>query len=204
MKTNRFVAVVIIVFLFIFTVEAGFTQPDIDKINEYEITNESDNQPNSSFVQTLFKVFLSLIFVTVVIVITYWLLKFVRFSRLLGTIPSRHMKTIDYLPLNSNRGIYILKIINDFYAVSSSEKGIDILFKITDEVIEPELIVSEPGQLSFKQILKNMFSTKNTASYETSEKQSEDLNAFKEKLKKIKGLKPFLNHVKEDSEDEKY
>ncbi len=97
-----------------------------------------------------------------IVVLMLFLAYFV--SKNIGRVPfvnnpnmSKNMKVIDRMYLSQDKALYIIKIANEYFLISSSNNAITLLKELNKEdVIEPQINENANQVLDFKTILEKM------------------------------------------------
>jgi len=139
-----------------------------------------DGMYESNGFMSLLKIIYILIVFIIVLGISYY------FSRFIGKRVSgknKFMKIIETLTLGNDRHLHIIKVCNEYYLISSSQKGICLVDKIEEEAFK-EQIANDNIYGDFESYLDNAYDDGSIFSSQNSiKKHIEKLN------KLIKGNK---------------
>ncbi len=159
-----------------------------------------------------FSVIFAIVFVFALLFLTTKLLNYKSKKMLKGN----HMQIIESLSLGVNNRIHLIKVDDEFFLISASNKNVEFLARVNMSDFEEEEIKNPVSEvIDFKAILKkslNGFSFKNQAKKQTgaetnnsSELKPKDPNinnnlAFKRNLEQLKNLNKTISDQR--SEDE--
>lgn len=102
---------------------------------------------------SLLKVIYIIVIFFIVLVISYYFSKFIG-KRAIGK--NKHMKLIETLSFGNDRHLHIVKVCDEFYLISDSQKGMCLVDKLTDEKLKDQL-VNNDGFSDFDSYLNNTY-----------------------------------------------
>lgn len=112
---------------------------NVDNLKKYDFdTHDDPPGGKSSVFKYITTFFLYLIVFVTIALLAYFTTRWVGKHQSKLTLKSKYMKVIDSLPLDNDRGIYILKAPQGFLLLGVTKEGIYLLEKLGDE--EAELI----------------------------------------------------------------
>jgi len=123
-----------------------------------------------------FMSFLKMIYILIVFFIVLGISYY--FSRFIGRRASgknRFMKLIETLSLGNDKHLHIIKVCNEYYLISSSQKGICLVDKLADESFK-EQITNDDSYGDFDSYLDNAYDNTNIFS---------GRNSIKHNIKKL-------------------
>ncbi|NLM43534.1 MAG: FliO/MopB family protein [Clostridiales bacterium] len=129
----------------------------------------------SGFMNVLKVIYIIIVF-AIVLGISYYFSKFIG-KRM--TKQNKHMRIIETLTLGNDRHLHIVSIYSQFYLISSSQKGICLIDKITDNNLIEQLTYEIDGLSSLDSYLNNVDDDLESYHYN---------NSFKNNIKKLKNL----------------
>lgn len=142
-----------------------------------------DKDSDMSFFMGLMKIMYILIVFLIILCASYYLSRFIA-RKNFGK--NKIMRLIETLSLGYDRNIYIIKIGGGYFLISSTQKNINFLYKLSEEDIKSAILEQKKGSdFKFDNILSDV---NDEASYDVQEKNRSSLtNSVIKIIKKFRG-----------------
>lgn len=142
-----------------------------------------DKDSNMSFFMGLMKIMYILIVFLIILCASYYLSRFIA-RKNFGK--NKIMKLVETLSLGYDRNVYIIRIGENYFLISSTQKNINFLYKLSEEDIKNAILEQKKGSdFKFDNILSDV---NDEASYDVEGKNQESItNGIFKVIKKIRG-----------------
>ncbi|MCK9216519.1 MAG: flagellar biosynthetic protein FliO [Firmicutes bacterium] len=142
-----------------------------------------DKDSNMSFFMGLMKIMYILIVFLIILCASYYLSRFIA-RKNFGK--NKIMKLVETLSLGYDRNVYIIRIGENYFLISSTQKNINFLYKLSEEDIKNAILEQKKGSdFKFDNILSDV---NDEASYDVEGKNQESItNSIFKVIKKIRG-----------------